>query len=143
MNKVTNDSEAFSRLLEELAELELRSSDEEIRAEVSAAGLLPSKEVQRIRELIHRSIQSARKHKLLAAEEEYQRELHALASAEFNLPRTAKEQRELLHTCLARCPEINSAVTAQFRDFKELTDADVELALKQLAALGLIRNVNR
>jgi hypothetical protein len=56
-----------------------------------------------------------------------------------DLPDTAEERRALLGGLLARHPRMEAAlVTVQHREFKELTDADVESCLAQLAELGVL-----
>jgi predicted phosphoribosyltransferase len=46
--------------------------------------------------------------------------------------------RDLLRSLLEARPQLQPALTAQFRDFAELSDEDVEGFLRQLDALGVL-----
>ena len=63
----------------------------------------------------------------------------AMFKDDFPLPRSADERREMLNAFFASRPDIGSALlTAQHREFSELTDADVEDTLRQLKELGAL-----
>ncbi len=69
----------------------------------------------------------------------YESSVTAISSRTYNLPRDNSERRTLLNAVLAQKPDLQSlALTAQHRELKDLTDADIESFLKQLAELGLL-----
>ena len=56
----------------------------------------------------------------------------------FQLPTSSGERRQLLEAVIARHQQADRMLTAQHRDFKEMTDDDVESWLQQFGALGLL-----
>jgi hypothetical protein len=58
---------------------------------------------------------------------------------DFAIPATAAERRSLLDAFLASYQASGmTGLTAQFRDLKSVSDADVESTLRQLDALGAL-----
>jgi hypothetical protein len=76
--------------------------------------------------------------KLVEAQEAYKREVRNLQRSSFKLPATATEQRALLRLVAAQHAQSGGLLTAKFRDFETLSDADVTSLLEELAALGLL-----
>lgn len=138
MRKVNKHNEELERIFNELAETVLSLSDKEILDEAAAQGLDPRKEAARIEALLHKTSKGARKRKLLAAKEEYQRQLAAMERKEYGIPQDPEDRRKLLMATLARRPDVQEAITAQFRDFTDLSDQDIVTALKHLAELDLL-----
>ncbi len=71
---------------------------------------------------------------------------HAASIAEFlkrpyRLPTVPAEQRQLLNKIFTEYPHIQSSLTLQHRDFRTLSDSDVESLLKQLEALGVFEDL--
>lgn len=76
--------------------------------------------------------------KLREARAKYQSATKDLSERSPKLPENALEQRALLSAFLNQRADVRSMFTAQFREFEELTDSDVESLLKQLIDLGMI-----
>jgi hypothetical protein len=132
------NNKELERIFDELAESVLSLSNTEILDEVIAEGLDPCEESDRIDALLRRASKGARQHKLLAAKEEYNRQLATMEKKEYGIPQEPEKRRKILMATLARRPDVRSAVTAQFRDFADLSDEDIVTALKQLAELDLL-----
>jgi hypothetical protein len=138
MRKQNKYDEELERLFNELAQSVVSLSDPEIFEEVAAQGVDARKEADRIDALLRKTSKSARQHKLQAAKEEYIRQVAAMEKKEYGIPQEPEKRRKLLMATLARCPDVSPAVTAQFRDFTDLSDEDIVTALKQLAELNLL-----
>ena len=76
---------------------------------------------------------------LREAQKAYEKRLETIRQRPLTLPTTAENRRELLTLIMTGKPELGSALlTAQHREFKEWTDADVQSCLEELAALGVL-----
>jgi len=76
---------------------------------------------------------------LREAQKDYDERIRALRARPYALPRTPEDRRKLFDLVMSRRPEIGAALlTAQHRDFKDLTDADIQSCLEQLGALGVL-----
>jgi len=128
----------LERLFNELAESVLGLSDREISEEVAAKGVNPSEEAARIRAQVRDALKRTRQQKLVAAQQEYRRQIAAMDQKQYDIPQEPAKRRELLMAALARRPDMKAALTAQFRGFTDLSDTDVETALKHLAYLGIL-----
>lgn len=74
---------------------------------------------------------------LREAQRKYEEHLSSMFKKDFHLPKSPEERRNLLDGFLASRPEIGSSLlTGAHREFRDLTDADVESYLKQLLELG-------
>ena len=138
MRKQNKYDEELERIFNELASSVLSLSDAEIFEEVAGQGINPHEEADRIDALLRRTSKGARQYKLCAAKEEYLRQVAAMEKKEYGIPQEPEKRRKLLMATLARCPDVQPAVTAQFRDFTDLSDEDIVTALKQLAELDLL-----
>lgn len=77
--------------------------------------------------------------KLRAAQAQYEQASKSVKERDFAIPATAAERRSLLDAFLASYQASGmTGLTAQFRDLKSVSDADVESTLRQLDALGAL-----
>jgi len=124
--------EAFSEIIPRLSKEEL---DEEIRAR----GEDPGEVAERTRHIMKTAVKNYQREQLQAATARYKVRITELFKNKPDLPGTPEGRRELLSAVFARIPDIESAVlTAHHREFSALTDTDVEDYLQDLAALGVI-----
>ena len=114
-------------------------SDEEIKAELREEGKDPDKIPDHMRNLFKSAHKKHRKRLLLAAKEEHKRQSAKIREKKFNFSISLEEMRKLLMDTLTKRPNLQSAFTFQNRNFKDLSDEEVELALKQLIELGEIK----
>jgi hypothetical protein len=116
-----------------LAESVAEMSDDQIKEEYA------HEPKPRTKEIFKATLKDLKKEKLRAARALYESSVTTLSSRVYNLPQDSSEKRILLASVLAQKPDLRPiAFTAQHRELKDLTDADIESFLKQLAELGLL-----
>ena len=113
-------------------------SDEELLAEVRDDGCNPEEVGHEMRVFIENTVKAFKQRALIAAKEQHQREKARLTGAALRVPPGAGERLQLLNTIIARQQQAGRMLTAQNREFREMTDEDVESWLQQFAALGLV-----
>jgi hypothetical protein len=123
-----------------IGDIELELSEEELLDQLRQEGTDIEQEAEHVREVFKMAIKEYRQTPLREAQKKYEEHLSKIATRDFKLPHTAPERRNLLSGLLARKPEFGALLTAQHRDFKDVTDADVESYLKQLIELGVLEN---
>lgn len=116
----------------------------ELVEDLQEAGKDPDVVAARTKSVLLEAVRSHRQLALTEARRRYstavddiQRHSHA------HQPTPFQDQRTLLAGVLGRDPQIGRALTIQFRDFKsvdELSDSEVESALRQLSALGFLNS---
>lgn len=133
--------EKARRVLEAIAESVAEASDDEILEEMRAEGEDPTAVAQEVRSTLFRGVGAYKKAKLHAACEQHERQVEELRHKNFCLPDTPAAMRALLTKILTLVPEYGPALlTAQYRDFSELSDEDVRQHLVQLAHLGALED---
>jgi glucan phosphorylase len=138
-DKPRNYEEELSNIMNAMAESEWELSDEEVLEEARERGEDPESEAERIKDIFRRIFKEHQQAPLREAQRQYEERLSSMFNKETVLPSTPEERRDLLDGFLARMPEYGSALlTAQHREFKDLTDSDVESLLKQLIELGAL-----
>lgn len=126
-------------LMNGLAEASLAMSDEALLTETRDGGEDPAWAAASVRDLLRATGKTFRQRHLRAAAAEYQRRTASLKRGWLDLPETPDQRRSLLASVLARNPRVESALlTMQHREFKELSDSDVESCLAQLKELGVL-----
>ena len=126
----TPKKEPVDKVFDAIEQSILSASEADLRADVDEVGQSFAAVAQEIRETFARVQKEQRQIALAAARAGY-----AQASkrrAPVTLPTTPDARKALLGLALARHPEL----TAQFRDFGGMSDADVESALEDLSDLG-------
>jgi hypothetical protein len=137
-----NYDEELQHLMSELAESVANASDADLLDEAREEGRDPVAQAERIRSVLNEALKAYRQRRLSEAHAEYERRVAALRQREYRLPATADARRNLLISVLRRQPEFGAAVvTAQYRDFKDLPDSDVDSYLRQLAELGVLADI--
>jgi Glu-tRNA(Gln) amidotransferase subunit E-like FAD-binding protein len=121
-----------------LAQSVLSTPDEQLLEEVKEEGLDPTVVAEETRALLMNTVKRFRQRALVAAKEEHRQKATQIAARRFRLPVTAAEKRQLLDAVIAQHQQEGRMLTAQHRDFTEMTDDDVESLLQQFGALGLL-----
>lgn len=132
---------AYEALMDELAESVAVAPDEELIEDVSSDvdDESSSDIAQRTRRVLLGAVREHRQSKLREAHKEHERRASELQRRRHALPESPAERRALLDAVIARNAAIgNALLTAQHREFSELTDADIESYLRQLAELGAL-----
>lgn len=131
-----NDADVLGITMDRLAEAVLDAPEAEIVAELGGTEAFAAR-AQQVRALLWTTAKTFRQQALLDAIEEYQRQVKAAKEARFTLPSDPAARRDLLVSLFQRSPQIER-FTLQHRDFKTMSDADVDSVLKQLQALGAL-----
>ena len=137
-----NYDDELRTLFEELAESVAQSSDEEILAEAKEEGENPKQASQQVRDFLRSKVKAYQQRALLAAQQEYKLRVQNIYQYSFKLPSSPEEKRNLLGLVFSRIPEMEGAIlTAQHREFKNLTNEDIEGYLKQLQELRVLEKL--
>jgi hypothetical protein len=129
----------LTALMDALAERAETASDQEILDDAAASGIDVKAEASQVRDLLHDALLRAKKKRLRQAAEAHTKSVAELGARAARLPATPALQRDLLDRTVRRKPQTKQMVmTLQHRDYESLTDSDVESALRQLDALGLL-----
>jgi hypothetical protein len=135
---MNRDKRPWDGIMEHVAESVVLLSDSEIHDEWSAAER--QKMANESRDCLRQSVSQFRKRALHEAWQQYVREVESIRRKPFKLPKRGEPQRALLNDLFTRFPQVRSTVlTIQHREFRTLTDADVESYLRQLIALGVLK----
>jgi hypothetical protein len=116
------------------------ASPEDLLAEAKAEGQNTEQVVSGVRATLLDAVRSFEQRKLHAARHGYRKRSTELRNRRNILPSTPAERLALLMKA-ARSDERVAKVTARFRDFKDLTDEDVQSALDDLMELGALDGV--
>jgi len=126
-------------LMAGMVESVLSASDEEILNEAREDGRDPDKDLIHTKSTLLAAVKDSKLRKLHEARQQYERSVAAISAAKVVLPATAADRRNLLAAVFAHNVSIQASVlTAQHRDLKEMTDADIESLLQELASLGYL-----
>lgn len=135
-DKTRDYDKEFANIMNAMAESTLDMTDEEIEAEIRDEGNDPDDVAGRVRDVLREAVKTCQQRPLLEAQKRYEERVAALGAKKYQIPELPDEQREMIAVLLAGNPQIGSGfVTAQFRDFKELPDEEVEGYLRQLLEL--------
>lgn len=96
---------------------------------------------ERLRALMLGSVKRVKLERRAKAEQEHRESLEKLHAAKLLLPSTAAQRRVLLERTLQRRPDVRE-ITLQHREFKELSDDDIERLLRKLHHLGALDDDN-
>lgn len=121
-----------------LADSVLSASDDELIEEVRDEGLDPDAVAEETRALLLKTIKDFKQRALVTAREQHRQKAARLAAERYQLPASPEDRRQLLDAVIAQHQQMGRMLIAQHRDFKELTDDDVESWLQQFGALGLL-----
>lgn len=140
MRKTDKNEEALTRLIFGLAESVAEAPASELLDEAKQSGVNLLDEADEVRGILRRAGRRYLQRKLQESREEYERAVTEMQQrVDQGLPSTAAERRELLRIILDNRTEFRPIVlTAQHRNFIDLTDEDVTSFLKQLTELDLL-----
>jgi len=133
-----NKRKKIRALHDALADSVLSLSDEQLSAALREEGRDPDVVAEETRALLLGTVKQFQQRALVKARVEHEAAVHQLETRRPVFPRTAQERRDLLVGLLTQQPAATGVLTAQWREFSEMTDADVETALLELAHLGFI-----
>ena len=133
-----SDERKMRAFFEALADNVDSLSDEEVLAEVREEGRPPENVAKQTRSVLQNAVKKFKQRALIAAKEQHQQRAARLTEMRVQLPSSPAERRQLLDAVIAQHQHAGRMLTAQHRDFDEMTDDDVESWLQQFGALGLL-----
>jgi hypothetical protein len=137
--KFDKHEQELMRVMFGLSESVAEAPPSEVLEEAGRNGVNLLDEAEEVRGILRSAGRQHLRRKLQESREAYELALEEMKGQEYDLPVTAGERRRLLNAILRERPDFEPIViTAQHRDFTELTDDDVRSFLKQLKSLGLL-----
>ena len=133
-----NNEKSMLEFLEALADNVDSLSDDEVLAEAYEEGDSPGDIANQTRFRLQSAVKKFKQRALIAAKEQHQQRTAQFAAMRVHLPTSPAERRQLLGAVIEQHQQAGRMLIAQHRDFKELTDEDVESWLQQFVALGLV-----
>jgi hypothetical protein len=122
-------------LMSALADSVFEADDEAILEEAERTAV----SAEETRLLLLESVKAKRQERRQEARASYVERVASIQKKKSSrIPRVTEEQRAFLFDILNTRPAVAAAMTAQFRDFRELSDEDVLSYLKHLEELGVI-----
>lgn len=131
------------RVIDGIAESLLTASDEEILEEARQAGEDPEAIAREQRSLLLSIVRKHRKEKLAKARRDYEEQTSRMRDQTYDLPGTAEARLDLLIAALNSQPGLEAALTLQHREFRKISDEDVQSYLRQLDELGVLDELKR
>lgn len=131
----TPKKEPIEAVFDAIEDSILNASEADLREDVEEAGENFSAIARDVRETFARVQKEQRQVALAAARASYAQASKRRSPVDF--PNTPQARRALLGVALARHPEL----TAQFRDFGGMSDADIQSALEDLNDLGKLEGL--
>lgn len=132
LNEKDKYQDELANILNGLADSVLEMPDEEIKEELIEDG----DDTEIVRQIMLNSVKNCRQKNLRAARERYDKNFFSFQATKFELPETPDEKRHLIQAMLGSIASQNQMqVTAQFRDFENLPDEDLDGVLQQIFAL--------
>lgn len=141
MNKPKNYEKELKAIMDALADSAIEATDQEVLEDVRHQGLEPDTLANEVRKNLLNAVKNYQKRNLVKAKKKYEKSVADIKNGEHNLPQTAEGRLKLLKYIFAAKPYMSNLLTAQHRDFKTLSDADVESLLKQLQKLGALTDI--
>ena len=130
--------EEAERLLDQIAESIEKGDASEIAADLKESG----QDVDEIASLTKAAalagIREFRQQRLLHARQRYQESSSKIERRAKRIGGSPEERRRRFFAALESNPGLRSALTMQYRDLNELTDADIETGLDDLETLGAL-----
>ena len=140
-NKKT-ESERLEAMFDALAESICNESDDELLEDLRQEGVDPEAEANRLKNMMFDTLQAFQQRGLVSAQEGYRRRVEQLEGEKYPIPKSRQERRSLFSLILQQ-PQYAGLVTAQYRDFKDLSDEDIETCLEDLAELGILDEMDK
>jgi hypothetical protein len=141
MSTKRDDERLLGLIVNALDDATEQASDEEILQDAKLAGIDTAAQASRAKRMLLDVVTQHQKRALRMAQAGYRQEVQTLSAATYNLPHSPEERRRLFELVVAKQPQYAQMYTTQHRDLKDLTDADVESYLEDLAALGILNDL--
>lgn len=135
LNENGKYQDELANVMNALADSVLEMTDEEIEAEIAEEGA-GGGNAEAVRQTLLDSVKCCRQKNLREAKERYKKSFFSFQETKYDFPDSPEEKRRLIQAMLgSRAAQNRGQVTAQFRDFENLPDEDLDGVLQQLFAL--------
>ena len=138
-DQTRNSRKELTNVMNALADSVGEMTDDEVSAELGETG----EPVPSVKSILRKSVKRYRQRELIAAQKSYEERVTAMKHKSYNIPIRAADQRQILDVFIANNASVRTMLTAQFRDFKEIPDADLPGILEQMIELGLLPSDQR
>jgi hypothetical protein len=136
--KFDKHEEELMRVMFGLGESLVEAPESEVLEEAKQNHVNLLDEAEEVRGILRSAGRRYLQRKLRESRQAYETAVAEMEGRKYDLPETAAERRQLLDAILRERPDFEPIViTAQHRNFSELTDEDVTSFLRQLKTLGL------
>lgn len=135
---MSKKDKALRAFYDEMSESILQADDAELEEDSREHGTSMDADAERMRQLLASTFKAFQQRALLAARKKHEERTAKINTQRFQLPASPAERRALLDAVIAQHQQAGRMLIAQHREFKELTDEDVESWLQQFGALGLL-----
>ena len=142
-NKPQNYKKELDAILDGLADYVEQAPGDHLLEDAIAAGEDPNQTDKRVKAALLQAITNFEQSKLRAARAAYEKRVASIENRPFRFSDGPLARRQQLCFLLDRNPELGAAFTARHRDFVEMTDDDVESALRDLADLGVLDDMGQ
>ncbi len=138
MSAEDNPRHPLDGILEGLAESIAHEDADELLREAQSAGRDPKMIADSLRSTVSGALKRLEQKKLEAARKTYRLRSQNELSSNSCVALTPEGRKQQLLGILQRKPALGLAITAQHRNFEDLSDEDVASALEDLAELGYL-----
>jgi hypothetical protein len=136
--KFDKHEEELMNLMFALSDSLAEASPAEVLEEAEQSHVNLLDEAEEVRGILRSAGRTYLQRKLLESRRAYETAVGEIQGKQYDLPETAAERKQLLDAILHERPDFEPIImTAQHRNFSELTDEDVTSFLRQLKVLGL------
>ncbi len=133
--------EPLDRILNGIVDSILEAPEEEIDADLIAAGDDPEAAADRLRTKLAGTVERNRFRRRARANVRIQQKVLLMNAHPWEFPETEKQRMQLLGAAIRRRPELEELLQAKLRDLQTLTDEEVKDCLRQLAERGALDGV--
>lgn len=139
LNENSKHQDELANIMNAIADSVLEMPDEAIREEINEEG----DDTEAVRKILLNSVTACRQKKLRDARARYEKNIFSFRETKFDLPDSPDEKRRLIQAMLGNLAAQSQArVTAQFREFENLPDEDLDGVLQQIIALQATENAD-
>jgi hypothetical protein len=142
-NKPREYQNELDALFDALADYIEHAPGVDLLEDARATGEDPNETDGQVKDLLLRAVTDFEQSKLRAARIAYEKNVAAIEKKPYSFSDEPAERRQQLYFLLGRNPELGAAFTARHRDLVNISDEDVEGALKDLADLGALDDIGR
>jgi hypothetical protein len=130
--------EEAERVLDQIAEAIEKGDAGDIAADLKESGQDVDEIASRTKAAALAGIKEFRQQRLHHARQRYQESSSKIERRAKRFGGSPEERRRRFFAALESNPSLRSALTMQYRDLNELTDADIEMGLDDLETLGAL-----